>query len=273
MENRKGNDIFLGVVGVATLLVAIVGATFAWFSASVRGENAVNVSSTTLELGFDDDTENLSTLLIPTAENYALYSATNAAWINKSQIQTGTDPETQAPIYTTGKGLCTDDNGNIICGVYDFTIGNPNTTTMDVTAEVISTVNEFAEGHMKFAIYELNSDSTVGDKVGDTLPFASLTSDGGEATVEVPAFEYTLLGSKTAVSVEDKDDFSKYTTINDDPQGRSNVMNFRMVIFLEEANEDQTDADSGKFLTAAIKINTLSGAGVTGVIAAAEASA
>ena len=33
-ENRKGPGIFYAVVGVATLVVAIIGATFAFFSAS-----------------------------------------------------------------------------------------------------------------------------------------------------------------------------------------------------------------------------------------------
>ncbi len=37
MENSKGQTIFLSVVGVATLLVAIVGATFAFFSITVEG--------------------------------------------------------------------------------------------------------------------------------------------------------------------------------------------------------------------------------------------
>lgn len=37
MENKKGQGIFLGVVGVATLVVAIIGATFAYFSASTTG--------------------------------------------------------------------------------------------------------------------------------------------------------------------------------------------------------------------------------------------
>ena len=33
-NNRKGPGIFYAVVGVATLVVAIIGATFAYFSAS-----------------------------------------------------------------------------------------------------------------------------------------------------------------------------------------------------------------------------------------------
>ncbi|MEG1015863.1 MAG: hypothetical protein RSB00_01435 [Bacilli bacterium] len=39
MENNKGQTIFLSVIGVATLLVAIIGATFAYFTASVAGND------------------------------------------------------------------------------------------------------------------------------------------------------------------------------------------------------------------------------------------
>lgn len=39
MNENKGQTIFLSVIGIATLLVAIVGATFAWFSASVTGND------------------------------------------------------------------------------------------------------------------------------------------------------------------------------------------------------------------------------------------
>lgn len=42
MENNKGQSIFLSVVGVATLLVAIVGATFAYFSITVSGNNTAS---------------------------------------------------------------------------------------------------------------------------------------------------------------------------------------------------------------------------------------
>lgn len=52
MDNNKGQTIFLSVIGIATLLVAIVGATFAWFSISVSGNaNASSVIVTTAKLG------------------------------------------------------------------------------------------------------------------------------------------------------------------------------------------------------------------------------
>lgn len=52
MENNRGQSIFLSVVGIATLLVAIVGATFAYFSITVTGnENASSIHVTTAQLG------------------------------------------------------------------------------------------------------------------------------------------------------------------------------------------------------------------------------
>lgn len=52
MENNKGQSIFLSIVGVATLLVAIIGATFAYFSITVQGnENASSINVTTAVVG------------------------------------------------------------------------------------------------------------------------------------------------------------------------------------------------------------------------------
>ena len=40
-NNRKGSGVFYAVVGVATLVVAIIGATFAFFSASATNDSDV----------------------------------------------------------------------------------------------------------------------------------------------------------------------------------------------------------------------------------------
>lgn len=48
-ENRKGTGVFYAVVGVATLVVAIIGATFAYFSASATAET--KVEGNTLDIG------------------------------------------------------------------------------------------------------------------------------------------------------------------------------------------------------------------------------
>lgn len=46
MDNNKSRGIFLGVLSVATLIVSIIGATFAYFVASANGkENAVQAGT------------------------------------------------------------------------------------------------------------------------------------------------------------------------------------------------------------------------------------
>ena len=49
MENNNGRGIFYGVIGVATLVVAIIGATFAYFSASAANNNAISVAVGSLD--------------------------------------------------------------------------------------------------------------------------------------------------------------------------------------------------------------------------------
>ena len=48
----KGQSIFLSIIGIATLLVAIIGATFAWFSINVSGnENSSPIGAVAPNLG------------------------------------------------------------------------------------------------------------------------------------------------------------------------------------------------------------------------------
>ena len=42
MEDAKGQTIFLSIIGIATLLVAIIGATFAWFNITLNDDNPDN---------------------------------------------------------------------------------------------------------------------------------------------------------------------------------------------------------------------------------------
>ena len=50
MGENKGQTIFLSVIGIATLLVAIIGATFAYFTTSMGGTQG-NVNATTAKIG------------------------------------------------------------------------------------------------------------------------------------------------------------------------------------------------------------------------------
>lgn len=83
----KGQTIFLSIIGIATLLVAIIGATFAWFSISVQGnEEAKPVIINTAALGtvsFEDGSEisltNIFPTLVPTTKTFKIENTTQGA--------------------------------------------------------------------------------------------------------------------------------------------------------------------------------------------------
>ena len=84
MENKNGQGIFYGVIGVATLVVAIIGATFAYFSATVTGNgdtvtgNTLDVTAATLSLEVEKIDYNVTGVnndLVP-----ADVTATEAGW-------------------------------------------------------------------------------------------------------------------------------------------------------------------------------------------------
>lgn len=60
MDDGKGQTIFLSIIGIATLLVAIIGATFAWFSITVTGNDKpsdmIITSSNLGQVSFTDGT-------------------------------------------------------------------------------------------------------------------------------------------------------------------------------------------------------------------------
>lgn len=83
----KGQTIFLSIIGIATLLVAIIGATFAWFSISVQGnEDAKPIIMNTATLGtvsFEDGSEisltNIFPTLVPTTKTFKVENTTEGA--------------------------------------------------------------------------------------------------------------------------------------------------------------------------------------------------
>lgn len=271
MENKKGSEIFLGVIGVATLIVAIIGATFAYFSADARsGNEAINISSTSLEIAYDDNTDGIKTSLIPTVVDYALFAGTNKDWIAKNDIK-----DASGQIIDKGMGECIDDNGNEICSTYTFTVGNPNsTTTLDITGQVFTTVNGFK--NLKFAIYD-----EAGNQVHAPTTFPA--TDGNPVNLSI---QTTLLPSSQNFDENgnpkdgfDADNLETYTSVNGDmatalvgnPTAKvNNIRTYKMVIWIEETGSDQTDDDSGKVFAGGVTISTIGGKGVTGMIAVAK---
>lgn len=254
MENRRGSEIFLGVVGVTTLLVAIIGATFAYFSATAKsGNESVAVQSTKIDLGYEEVTDGLKTQMIPTEHKYATFAAFN-------------------PAHT--KDQCIDDNDNQICSVYEFYIGNPGSAKMTIQGSVNVVTNEFT--NLRFQI--LDETGTVvfpaGGNGADGKPGAIFPESTG--TMPLTSLNQDLLGSATTPTDINKP--SQYTplvevgesTTSEQITNNTNVRHYTMLIWLNEEGSLNEEED-GKIFTAGISFSTGGeSGGVTGIIAAAN---
>ena len=131
MENSKGRGIFLGVVSVATLIVAIIGATFAWFSASVNsGENDVNLTAyqfdaeLTVDRVFPTTDENASKKIIP--------------FVPDKVLREGQGDQTNNMNYALNEATnkCVDSSGYLVCSLYKITVTNNGSDAIELDGSV-----------------------------------------------------------------------------------------------------------------------------------------
>ena len=263
MENRKGSGIFLGVIGVATLVVAIIGATFAYFSATAQSAyNAVTAQSTQLSLGYEDTTgTNLKTALIPAADNIAIFAANRQG----AGAASGSLPNANAQ--------CIDDYGNEVCSVYQFTIGNPNkTTAQSITGTMEVAVNTFK--NLYYAIYLIDETGSATEVTGATPLKDSQNPQTAPYTIELDDLDQTLAPSNAAADASATlltTAPSAYTLVTDTnfSPTRYNKRTYRLILWIQEAGADNDANDTSKSFAAQIKFSNGSN-GVTGTIAAAN---
>lgn len=130
MENSKGRGIFLGVVSVATLIVAIIGATFAWFSASVgSGENDVNLTA------YQFDAKLTVERVFPTAENA---SKKIIPFVPDKVLREGQGDQTNNMNYALNeaKNKCLDSSGYLVCSLYKITVTNNGSDAIELDGSV-----------------------------------------------------------------------------------------------------------------------------------------
>lgn len=140
MENKKGNGVFLGVVAVATLIVAIIGATFAYFSITAQSaENAVNLSAyetaATLEvteIAPDDAVHGLIPL-----DPDALVSGTQTG----NLLYAINDADSDA---LDAYGKCVDSRGYQVCALYQLDFYNTSSSQITFTGTIKATLNQAA---------------------------------------------------------------------------------------------------------------------------------
>lgn len=255
-NNNNGRGIFYGVIGVATLVVAIIGATFAYFSASVTRNNIVNIGSTTLNLLIQDEQSNFRMDMIP-VETVNNEGVANTAFY--------TFPGLTATDGATGNGTCRDLVGNSICSVYQFTVKNPSETTAQTVVGSLKVSTNTGFENLYYAVFKGAASGITSYNVNgesqETVTTSGTTQTAAAAGSVIVARK--LIGDAGTTYDEDNSDWGN-TTERLAPGGTTT---YTVVIWLEETGENQEE--QGQTFSAGITFTSDTGSGVTGILTTA----
>lgn len=215
-EDKRG--IFLGIIGVLTLIVAIIGASFAYFSVNARSsEDAVTITAASVKIVYADGQVVQASELIPSSQAVALETQRRAL-AGESYQKDG---------ETINYEMCKDDKGYTVCGTYDFTLTNSAANAVDVTATIkpSETAPEIEFTNLKFILFD----------VTDVAETAEASDKNGTKVYEgtVGYEEFSILGS------------SLDTTVN--IPGNDTTKKYRLFFWLNEAGEANNPEQGASF--------------------------
>lgn len=155
-ENNNGRGLFYGVIGVATLIVAIIGATFAYFSVNANIANKNDIAGSTVELS---DTTITGTLTRETPSTVSMVP------LKTADLQKG----------ITGEGgqKCIDANGAKVCDIYTLTINNTSNAPVSLAGNLNITATDMTD--LRWALIESATSATgaTAKEVSDTVIVAN----------------------------------------------------------------------------------------------------
>lgn len=249
-ENKKGANTLYAVIGIATLVVAIIGATFAYFSASQTNSD---ITGTTAEAGgltieAKLITDNTNNNIIP------LNLITNQT-LKPDSTDQYVDSEDQFEKAMTNK--CKDGLGNNVCAVYRVVVANQSKTA---TIQVRGKLN--LSSPTKNMYWTLIDATTKEEQVGEDEPATTVTRlDTATAKADFAKVKQGLDGNityKASVNAEtqinDAESVSLYGTDNNTVSTPSSAT-YYILVWLEETGAEQQADDA----SAADSIKTYTG--------------
>ena len=183
MENKKGSGIFLGVVSVATLVVAIIGATFAYFSASVSSNEGA-IGATAYE--FDVKVTEIKMIQPGNVDNLGgiIPMNVNTQVSGKGMLLYALNDATQK---------CVDTNNYQVCALYEATLSNGGNQEVTLNLDVKTNTNEAGSGGEAFSdltFQALNGTTDAYTLNGDAKTLKAIAGESVEitgVTVTIPA--------------------------------------------------------------------------------------
>ena len=135
MENKNGSGIFLGVVSVATLIVAIIGATFAYFSATVTGNGNVDVTAYEFNASLS-----ISPVYPTSAAKIIPMDPTGT--VTGYNTPEGTNNTNLLYAINEATNKCVDTAGHQVCTVYSATFKNNGSEDITLEGVLKTTKND-----------------------------------------------------------------------------------------------------------------------------------
>ena len=172
-NNKRNSEIFLGIVGVATLIVAIIGASFSYFVASASSaESAVDLtayefnSSLSLQPIYASDAKMIPIDPMGIVENADSPNNTNLAYaLNVAK-------------------KCTDDHGFKVCALYEITLTNNAPEAVTLQGTIVTEEATTFENLMYRPVTKSGESYTIGSNATSLSTVANGSINIGEITVQ-----------------------------------------------------------------------------------------
>lgn len=230
MENNKQNSVLLIIIAVATLLVAVVGATFAYFTASNPSGSTAEVKTTSgkMEIEFADGKDTIA------AAKQTGFEPSNTILVDKTFTITGDNITTSKP----------NNNG---------TLGTESSLVMPFIVSLDYTTT-FINNELHVLVKKTNADSAYTQKISYTGATLLKDSTTAPATLKSIAdfqeyYDYTV-GKGTVDAKESKE--TKELVYGEflDTQKATNAdkqVTLRLVMIFPDTGENQDYNKSATF--------------------------
>ena len=202
-NNNGGKGLFYGVIGVATLIVAIIGATFAWFTATAGGETKTVVKTGTLSIEYVSSGEGAGRVL------------------DASNLKPATTDQVLAA-YQAGDCKFAGDEASAtetICAFAKVTVKNTGTLYANINADFNITKNEYKDNKLMHSVFKTTPETLTGSPVGSTGSTVTIPSaQQALAPQATDSFVVLLWLDQTAVNTGENSNANRTFTAGIDVQ-------------------------------------------------------
>lgn len=179
---KRKNNLLYAVIGVLTLAITVMGATFAYFTATRTVNNVIkgNMATINFSLAVEKKTnvDDVKGGLIP---------------MTNSMIEKAVNVESRTG--TKANGICVDDNGNAVCQIYKITATNTGTASMFVDGYVTLTGGSGVATDDNTATTTMRWAQVFCEESSNTLSACTTAGTSTVRQTNTSGFTWTALGS------------------------------------------------------------------------------